>query len=121
MNRYAKYFDESSKYMNDLAKDEKMLKKELKSELVYSDKHIKTEVKIYNDKVHTHFQHNKIRKDNEHCACLPVTLLDSIFVNSNKKYYPQIFLEECKLAINVNAINEDLELSELMMNLMNKW
>ena len=43
-------------------------------------------------------------------------MLDSIFVNSNKKYYPQILLEECKYAIKdrkiVNAINEDLTLSE---------
>ena len=39
-------------------------------------------------------------------------LLDSIFVNSNKEYYPQIFWEECKYAIKdrkiVNSINEDL-------------
>ena len=48
--------------------------------------------------------------------CLSVILLDSIFVNSNKEYYPQILLEECKYAIKnkkiVNTINEDLELSE---------
>ena len=45
-----------------------------------------------------------------------VILLDSIFVNSNKEYYPQIFLEECKYAIKdrkvVNTINKDLELSD---------
>ena len=43
-------------------------------------------------------------------------LLDSIFANSDKEYYPQIFLEKCKYAIKnkkiVNTINEDLELSE---------
>ena len=49
-------------------------------------------------------------------------LLDSIFVNSDKEYYPQILLEKCKDAIKikklkkkkkkkVNTINEDLELS----------
>ena len=54
---------------------------------MYSDKYIKTEIKIYNDIVYTNLQHNKIRKDNEHCTCLPLMLLDSIFVNSNKKYY----------------------------------
>ena len=41
-----------------------------------------------------------------------VKLLNSIFVNSDKEYYPQIFLEECKYEIKnrkiVNAINEDL-------------
>ena len=88
----------------------------MNSEPVYNDKYIKTKIKIYNDKVYTNFQHNKIPKDNEYCACLSVILLDSIFVNSNKEYYPQIFLEECKYAIKgrkiVNAINEDLKSNE---------
>ena len=43
-------------------------------------------------------------------------MLDSIFVNSNKEYYPQIFLEECRYAIKdriiINAINEDLQLKK---------
>ena len=41
------------------------------------------------------------------------------FVNSDKEYYPQILLEECKYVTTttttttkVNTINEDLELSE---------
>ena len=83
---------------------------------MYNDKYIKTRVKIYNDRVYTNFQHNKIPKDNEYCARLSVILLDSIFVNSNKEYYPQIFLEECKYATwdrkIINTINEDLELSK---------
>ena len=100
MNASAKYFDRNSKYINHLAKGEKMVKKylkvltnikiELNSELVYSDKHIKTEKKIYDYKVYKNFQHNKIPKDNEYYVCLSVILLDSIFVNSNKEY-PQIF------------------------------
>ena len=83
---------------------------------MYNNKYIKTKIKILNDTVYTNFQHNKIPKDNEYCACLSVILLDSIFVNSNKEYYPQIFLEECKYATKdrkiVNAINEDLKLNE---------
>ena len=44
-------------------------------------------------------------------------LFDSIFVNSFvKKYYPQIFLGECKYSIEkkkiINTINEELELHE---------
>ena len=53
---------------------------------MYNDKYIKTKTKIYNDRVYTNFQINKIPKDNEYCACLSVILLDSIFVNSNKEY-----------------------------------
>ena len=83
---------------------------------MYNDKYIKTRIKIYNDEVYTNFQYNKIPKDNEYCACLSVILLDFVFVHSNKEYYPQIFLEECKYAIKdrkvVNTINKDLELSD---------
>ena len=83
---------------------------------MYNDKYIRTKMEIYNDKAYPNFQHNKIPRDNEYCACLSVILLHSFFVNSNKEYYPQIFSEECKYAIEdrkiVNTINEDLELSE---------
>ena len=76
MNACAKYFNKNSKYINHLVKDKKILKKyltkknslikeELNSELVYNDKDIKTTIKIYNDKVYTDFQNNKIPKDNE--------------------------------------------------------
>ena len=41
----------------------------------------------------------KYWKDNKYCTCLSVIILDSIFVNSNKEYYLQISLEECKYAI----------------------
>ena len=98
MNAYAKQFDKNNKYMNLLVNDKKILekyseiwnkiksliKKELNSEPVYNDKYIKTKIKIYNDKVYTNFQHNKIPKDNEYCACLSVILLDSFFVNSDR-------------------------------------
>ena len=66
---------------------------------MYNDKYIKIEIKIYNNRVYTNFQHNKMLKDNENFACLSVILLDSVFVNSDKEYYPQILLEECKYAI----------------------
>ena len=73
-----------------------LLKKVFNSELMYNGKYVKTKIKNYNDRAYTNFQHNKIPKDNEYCACLSVIILDSIFVNLNKKYYPQIFFGECK-------------------------
>ena len=83
---------------------------------MYNDKYIKTKIKIYNSRVYTNFQHNKIPNDKEYCAFLSVIILDFIFVNLNKDYYPQIVLEECKYAIKdkqiLNTINENLELSE---------
>ena len=59
--------------------------------------------------MYTNFPNYKKQKNNEHLICF-------IFVNSDKEYYPQIFLEECKYVIKnrkiINTINEDLELSE---------
>ena len=66
---------------------------------MYNDKYIKTQIKFCNNRVYTNFQHNKILKDNEYCACLSVILLDYIFVNLNKECYPQMFLKECKYGI----------------------
>ena len=81
---------------------------------MYNDKYIKTKIKIYSDKMYTNFEHNKIPKDNKYCVCLSVILL--IFLNSDKEYYPQTFLEECEYVIKskkmINTINEDLELRE---------
>ena len=83
---------------------------------MYNDKYIKNKIKIYNNRVYTNFQHDEISKDNDYFACLSVILLNSIFVNSDKEYYWQVLLDECKYAIKnkriVNTINEDLELSE---------
>ena len=130
MNAYTKYFDKNNNCMNHLVKDEKILKKyskiwnkikslikkEWNSEPVYNDKYVKIKIKTYNNKVYTNFQHNKIPKHNKYCACLSVILLDSIFVNSDKEYYPQIFWEECKHAIKdrkiADTITEDLKLSK---------
>ena len=49
------------------------------------------------------------------CKCLSIIVIDSV-IKANKKYYPQIFLEECKYIqekIKIeNCINEDLENSD---------
>ena len=57
---------------------------------------------------------NKMSKENELYTCLSVILLDSFFI-SDKKCYPQIFLEECKYAVKkkvMNIIKEELKLDE---------
>ena len=111
MNGYSKYFE--NMYVNLLVHNKKLLKKYneiwdkisnllkqgFDSEPVYNDKYIKTKIKSYNNRAYTNFQYNKMPKDNAYCTCLFIILLDSIFVNSDKEYYPQIFLEECKCAI----------------------
>ena len=70
------------KYSEIWNKIKSFIKKEFNSGPVYNDKYIKTKIRIYNDKMYTNFQHNKIPKDNKYCVCLSEILLDSIFVNS---------------------------------------
>ena len=43
----------------------------------------------------TNFHNKKMPKEKVQCNFLSVIALDSV-IKGNKKYYPQIFLEECK-------------------------
>ena len=89
---------------------------EFDSEPVYGDneKYIKTKIKMYEDRVNTNFQGKKVSKENASYKCLSLIMLDSV-IRVNKKYYPQIFLEECKYVIRKNKmenlINDDLDLN----------
>ena len=78
----------------------------------YNDKYINTKVKLYGDKISTNFQGNKIPKENASYKCLSLIMLDSV-IRTNKKYYPQTHLEECKYEIKKNKmenlINDDLD------------
>ena len=62
-------------------------------------------------------------KEKAPCKCLSIIIIDSV-IKANKKYYPQIFLEECKYTqekIKIeNYINEDLEDSESDNNTNNE-
>ena len=90
---------------------------EFDSEPVYrdndNDKHIKTKIKMYEDKMNTNFQGKEVPKENDSYDCLSLIILDSV-IRVNKKYYPQTFSEECKYKIRknkrYNLINDDLEL-----------
>ena len=56
-----------------------------------------------------------IPKEKAPCKCLSIIMLDSV-IKSNKKYYPQTLLEECKYIqekIKIeNHIDEDFKKSE---------
>ena len=69
---------------------------------------------MYEDRVNTNFQDKKVPKENASYKCLSLIMLDS-GIKVNKKYYPQILLEECKYVIRKNKmenlINDDLDLS----------
>ena len=82
---------------------------------VYDNKFIKPNMKINNNGINRNFQGDEMAEDNGCCACLSVILLDSI-INVDEKYYPQIFLGECKYAVKkkktINSINEEMNLDE---------
>ena len=89
---------------------------EFDSEPVYGDvdKYIKTKIKVYEDRVNTNFQGQKVPKENASYKCISLVMLDSV-IRVNKKYYPQTLLEKCKYVIRKNKmenlINHDLTLS----------
>ena len=130
MTGYAKKFNENvtmsfrannkqllKNYNKIWEKVEKLMRIDFESKPVYGDddKYIKTKIKIYADNMITNFHNKKMPKEKAPCKCLSIIMLDSV-IKANKKYYPQIFLEECKYVqekIKIeNYIDEDLEKSD---------
>ena len=72
----------------------------------------KTKIKIYADSIVTNFHNKKMPKEKSQCKRLLIIVLDSV-IKANKKYYPQVFLEECKYVqeqIKIeNYIDDDLK------------
>ena len=89
---------------------------EFNSEPVYGDTnyYIKTKVKMYDNKVNTNFQGKETPKGDSPYTCLSLIMLDSV-VKVGKKYYPKVFLEECKYVKKknnmFNYINDDQEMT----------
>ena len=71
------------------------INKDFDSEPVCNEKYLKAKMKFYNGKIKTNFHNNKIPKESCQCICLLVILIDSVF-RTDKNYYPEVFLEECK-------------------------
>ena len=94
-----------------------MLNINFESKPVYGDddKYIKTKIKIYAKNTITNFHNKKTPKGRVPCKCISILMIDSV-IKANKKYYPQILLEECKYIQEKikteNYIDEDLENSE---------
>ena len=124
MNGYGRKFDENAtlsfrannkqllKTYNKLwEKVEKLLKIDFESKPVYGDneKYIKRKRKIYAGSMVTNFHNKKMPKEKVPCKCLSIIMLDSV-IKSNKKYYPQTLLEECKYVqekINIENLLDD--------------
>ena len=93
-----------TKFIYFLIKDEKLLEKynimktKFGSNPVYNEKYVKTKMKVYDKKINRDFYSNKMPKESSEFLCLSVILLHSVYIKDNK-YYPQVFLEECKYII----------------------
>ena len=78
----------------------------------YDDKYIKTKIKKYANIIITNFQNKKMTKEKVPCKCLSILMLESV-TESDEKYYPQTFLEQCKyVQKNIkfeNYIDEELD------------
>ena len=65
------------------------------------DKYRKTRIKTYEDSITTNFYNKngskKIPEEKVPHKCLSIIIVDSIII-AYEKYYPQVFLEECKYA-----------------------
>ena len=100
-------------------KIEKLIKIDFNTKTTYgdNDKYIKTKIKTYKDSIVTNFYNKKgskkIPEEKIPHKCLSVIILDSI-IYAYEKYYPQVFLEECKYVkekIKIsNYIDKDLKL-----------
>ena len=94
-------------------KVEKLLKTDFEIKLVYGDddKYIKTKINIFAGSMITNLHFQKMPQEKAPCKCLLIIMIDTV-IKANKKYYPQILLEECKYVqekINTeNYIDEDL-------------
>ena len=72
-----------------------IFKKEIDSEPVCNEKHLKAEIKSYNGKINTNFHNNEIPREGSQFICLSVILIDSVY-RAGKNCHPQVFLKECK-------------------------
>ena len=112
MNEYIKYFEFGNPNMSFLIKNEEVgenfeqiwdgIKNKLKikfhSKPVYEYKYLKTKVKEYDGVIKTNFLGNGIPKENMHYTCIACITIDSV-MKTGKKYFPQVYLEECKYKI----------------------
>ena len=112
MSGYIKYFENGSKNMSFLIKDDEVWDKydkiwdviknklniKFHSEPVYEYKYLKAKVREFDGVIKTNFLGNGMPKENMHYTCIACVTVDSI-LRINKKNYPQVYLEECKYKI----------------------
>ena len=127
MNAYIKYFENGGKNMSLLIKNSEVWEKyeeiwnviknklgiKFHSEPIYENKYLKTKVREFDGSIKTNFLDNGLPEENTYYTCFACITIDSV-IKMNKKYYPQVYLEECKYKAKkkINAprfVNTELE------------
>ena len=112
MSGYIKYFENGSKKMSFLIKDDEVWDKcdgiwdviedklciKFHSEPVYEYKYLKAKVREFDGVIKTKFLNNGMPNENMYYSCIACITIDSV-INFNKKNHPQVYLEECKYRI----------------------
>ena len=126
MDGYIKYFKDGGKNMSFMIKDDKVWDKydkiwnvikdklniKLHSEPVHEYKYLRTKVREFDGVIKTNFLSNDVPKENIDYICIACITIDSV-MRIDKKYFPQVYLEECKYKIKkiqmARFINAELE------------
>ena len=112
MNGYIKYFENGGKNMSFMIKDDKVWDKYDKiwnvikdkvgstfhSKPVYEYKYLRTKVREFDGVIKTKFLGNGVPKEKMYYTCIACITIDSV-MRMDKKYFPQVHLEECKYRI----------------------
>ena len=110
MSRYIKYFENESKNMSFLIKDDEVWEKydkiwdaikyklgiKFHSKPAYEYKYLKAKIKEFDSAIKTNFLGNDMPKENMHYKCIACITIDSV-MGIDKNKLPQAYFEECKI------------------------
>ena len=99
MSFLVKDVDVLDKYNEIWNKIKNKLKIKFHSMPVYDETYIKANLRESNDVIKTKFLGDEVPKENMHYTCIACITIDSV-MRMEKKYHPQVYLEECKYRIN---------------------
>ena len=68
------------------------------SKPIYGQKYIKAKVREFDGVIKTNFLGIDVPKENIHYTCIACVTIDSV-MRIDKKYFPQVYLEQCKYNI----------------------
>ena len=91
----------------------------LSSDIIYNDQYIKTKVKTFK-LAKTLFDNDKIPGEKMEYECIPCINVDSV-LKIEKKYYPQVYLEQCKYKAKEMKIKSLIDLKSLSLSLKFKF